>query len=91
MGVSENMVPPNHPFVHRVGTMKFSPSILGGFTSPHFWFNIHIQHFIGPPSQVGRRSFVGDTGGATGTCALICQRKTMGDLCLVEGGAPCME
>ena len=41
MGVNPKiMVPPNHPFVHRVVPL-FSPSILG--VSPYFWFNTNIS------------------------------------------------
>ena len=44
MGVEPKlMVPPNHPLKNRVGTMKFSPSILGGKTTPIFGFNTHMQ------------------------------------------------
>ena len=32
--------PPNHPFVHRVGTVIDHP--FWGF-SPYFWFNTHIS------------------------------------------------
>ena len=35
------MVPPNHPFVHRVGTIIFTIHF-GGLNSHYFWFNIHM-------------------------------------------------
>ena len=45
------MVPPNHPFVHRVFHYIFSPSILVGF--PPIFGNIHILNVF----------FVGKVGG----------------------------
>ena len=44
------MVPPNHPFLHRV--FHYKPSILG-VKSPYFWFNIHIGDDISYPVMWG--------------------------------------
>ena len=68
------MVPPNHPFVHRV--FHYKPSILGG--TPYFW-----KH----PDMFGSFSFWGGWGHVRlcrwqtwpGPCKLQCRRVGLGD------------